>query len=115
MVAQTCKRAKKGARFCCVWANAERVIHHSHHKIVKSQYRNQKLFREKSATALPKTNQKRSSDLLYLGRGGACSSSFSSLNRHVTVPKPKIISKEVRFRIIHKMHTVFSYSLFHFL
>ena len=33
---------------------------------------------------------------------------------HNTVD-PKIISREVRYCIIHRMHTVISYSLFHFL
>ena len=43
------------------------------------------------------TDQKSCSALLRLGRRGACGSSFSSLNSHVTVQEVKIVFGEVRY------------------
>ena len=43
------------------------------------------------------TDQKRCSALLWLDRRGACGSSFSSLNSHVTVQEVKIVFGEVRY------------------
>ena len=43
------------------------------------------------------TDQKRCSALLLLGRRGRCRSLISTLNSHVTVQEPKVISREVRY------------------